>query len=52
LLQIKQEGSVEEYTQAFQAIQFQVAMFNLGFDEMFFATHFINGIKEDIRSVV
>jgi hypothetical protein len=27
-------------------------MFNLGFDEMFFATHFINGIKEDIRSVV
>jgi hypothetical protein len=52
LLQVKQDDSVEEYTKAFQAIQFQVAMFNPGFDEMFFTTHFVNGLREEIRSVV
>jgi hypothetical protein len=41
---VKQESSVEEYTKAFQAIQFYVAMFNLGFDEMFFTTHYVNGL--------
>jgi hypothetical protein len=44
--------TVEEYKKAFQAIQIQVAMFNLGFDEMLFATHFVNGLKEEIRYVV
>jgi hypothetical protein len=43
---------VEEYTKAFQTIQFQVAMFNPGFDEMFFTTHFVNGLKEEIMPVV
>jgi hypothetical protein len=33
-------------------MQFQVAMFNPGFDEMFFTTHFVNGLKEELRSVV
>jgi hypothetical protein len=27
-------------------------MFNPGSDEMFFTTHFVNGLKEEIRSVV
>jgi hypothetical protein len=27
-------------------------MFNPGFDEMFFTTHFVSGLKEDIRLVV
>jgi hypothetical protein len=50
-LQVRQEDLVE-YVNAFQAIQFQVAIFNHGFDEMFFTTHFLNGIKEEIRPVV
>jgi hypothetical protein len=52
LLSVKQEGSVEDYTQEFQAIQFQVSMFNVGFDELFFTSHFINGLKEDIKLLV
>jgi hypothetical protein len=27
-------------------------MFNAGFDEMFFTSHFINGLKEEIKVVV
>jgi hypothetical protein len=33
-------------------MQFQVVMFNPGFDEMFFTTHYVNGLKEEIPSVV
>jgi hypothetical protein len=29
-----------------------VAVFNPGFDEMFFTTHYVNGLKEELRSVV
>jgi hypothetical protein len=52
LLGIRQEGSVEEYTKEFETIQFQVSMFNSGFDDMIFTSHFINGLKDDIRAVV
>jgi hypothetical protein len=27
-------------------------MYNPGFDELFFTTHFVNGLKEEIKSVV
>jgi hypothetical protein len=43
---------MEEFTKAFPEIQFQVALFNPGFDEMFSTTHFMNGLKEEIRYVV
>jgi hypothetical protein len=43
---------VEEYTKEFEVLQFQVAMFNIGFDEMFFTSYFVNGLKEEIRGVV
>jgi hypothetical protein len=36
LLNLKQEGSVDEYTKEFEATQFQVSMFNPGLDDMFF----------------
>jgi hypothetical protein len=49
---VKQEGLVKDYTQEFQAIQFQVSMFNARFDELFFTSHFINGLKEVIKLVV
>jgi hypothetical protein len=43
---------VEEYTKEFEAIQFQVSMFNSGFDKMFFTSHFVNGLKDDISVMV
>jgi hypothetical protein len=33
-------------------MQFHAAMYNPGFDEMFFTAHFVNGLREEIKSVV
>jgi hypothetical protein len=52
LLPLRQEGSIEEYTQEFQAIRYQVSMFDSSLDELFFTSHYINGLKEEVKSVV
>jgi hypothetical protein len=52
LLALRQEGNLEDYIREFEAIQFQVSMFNTGFDELFFTSHFVNGLKDEIRGVV
>jgi hypothetical protein len=52
LMCLKQEGTVEEYTQEFQDVQYQLCMFNTWLDEMFFTSHYVNGLKEEIRAVV
>jgi hypothetical protein len=49
---LRQEGNLEDYIREFEAIQFQVSMFNTGFDELFFTSHFVNGLKDEIRGVV
>jgi hypothetical protein len=49
LLSIRQEGSVEDYTREFEAVQFQVSMFHIGFDEMFFTAQYVNGLKDEVR---
>jgi hypothetical protein len=49
---LKQEETVEEYIKDFAALQFQVAMFNIGFDELFFTSHFINGLKDELKGAV
>jgi hypothetical protein len=33
-------------------MQFQVAMYDPSFDEIFFIAHVVNGFKEEIKSVV
>jgi len=43
---------VEEYTTQFQKLQFQVSMYSGNFDELFFATTYVTGLKEDIKSIV
>ncbi|GJM90270.1 hypothetical protein PR202_ga06532 [Eleusine coracana subsp. coracana] len=52
LLEIKQEGTVEEYTTEFESVRFQVSMHNPAYDDMFFALHFVKGLQDDIRSAV
>jgi hypothetical protein len=52
LLSLRQEGSIKEYTQEFQAIRYQVSMFDSSLDELFFTSHYINGLKEEVKSVV
>jgi hypothetical protein len=41
LLSVKRQGSVEEYTKEFEVVQFQVSMFNIEFDDMFFTAQYV-----------
>jgi hypothetical protein len=43
---------MENYTREFEAVQFQVSMFNTGFDEMIFTAQYVNGLKDEVRFVV
>jgi len=52
LLALKQTRSVEDYTAAFQGLQFDITMYNCNYHDMFFTTHYISGLKEDIRATV
>ena len=52
LLSLKQMGTVEEYTAAFQSLQFDIAMHNCHYDELFFATTYVQGLKDEIRAMV
>lgn len=52
LLELKQEGTVEEYTTAFESLRYQVDMHNLGYDELLFVSQFVKGLKEEIRGAV
>lgn len=49
LLALRQTGTVEEYTKAFQAIQFDITMHNCHYDDMFFASTYAADQKEEIR---
>jgi hypothetical protein len=52
LLVLRHEGFVEDYIRDFEALQYQVAMYNTGYDDMFFTSHFVNGLKEKLRGSV
>lgn len=52
LLELQQHESVEEYVTAFENLQFQITMHNQQWDEVFFVTQFVRGLKPDIRGVV
>ena len=52
LVSLKQTRSVEEYTIAFQSLQFDISMHNCHYDELFFATTYVQGLKEEIRATM
>jgi hypothetical protein len=52
MLSLKQTNTVEEYTTQLQALQFEVSMHSTNVDELFFATTYVNGLRDDIRAVV
>jgi hypothetical protein len=52
LLDLRQTGTVEEYTAQFQSLQYTITMHNAQYDEAFFTPQYIRGLKEDIRGVV
>jgi hypothetical protein len=52
LLDLRQTGTVEEYTTNFQALQYTITMHNAQYDDMFFTPQYVRGLKEDIRGAV
>jgi hypothetical protein len=52
LLNLKQQGSVDEYYRQFQALMYLVNMHNAHYDEHFFVTQFIKGLKHDLHPMV
>ena len=52
LLELKQTDTVEEYARAFENLQFEISMYNDGFDDTFFVSQFIKGLKLDISAGV
>lgn len=52
LPELRQTGTVEEYTEAFQALQYDITMHNCPYDDLFFASTYVAGLKEEIRAVV
>lgn len=52
LLELKQTSSVEDYAAAFKNLQFEICMHNDGFDDMFFVSQFIRGLKLEISTGV
>jgi len=43
---------VEEYATEFQSLQFQVSMYNAGYDDVFFVSQFIKGLKEELQGPI
>jgi hypothetical protein len=52
LMSLKQKDSVEEYQLQFEALSYQISILNSYYDEQFFVTQFIRGLKRELRSAV
>ena len=52
LISLKQTGTVAEYQFAFQELVYKASMLNPHYDEKLFISHFIRGLKSEIRAAV
>lgn len=52
LLELSQTTTVEEYTTAFENLQFEICMHNDGFGDTFFVSQYRKGLKPEIGVVV
>ncbi|GJN34657.1 hypothetical protein PR202_gb23339 [Eleusine coracana subsp. coracana] len=51
-LHLRQKGTVEEYAEEFESARYHLAMHNEHLDETMFVSHFVEGLKDDIRGTV
>jgi hypothetical protein len=52
LLALRQTGTVEEYQLQFESLSYQVSIQNPHYDEQFFVSQFIKGLKNELRASV
>jgi len=52
LLELRQTATVEDYALAFENLQFEISMHNDGFDDTFFVSQFVRGLRSDIATGV
>lgn len=49
---LKQEGTIEEYYSRFEELMHKVLVYNRGYDETFFVTKFLGGLKTEIKAAI
>ena len=52
LLELTQTTTVEQYAVDFENLQYEICMHNEGFDDLFFVSQFVRGLRYDIGAVV
>jgi hypothetical protein len=52
LLQLKQRGTEEEYQAQFEELSYQIAIKNPHYDEQFYVSQFIKGLKSELHAAV
>ena len=52
LIALKQTGTVEEYIAQFRALQYNITMHSWKHDELYFATQYVAGLKDDIKATI
>jgi hypothetical protein len=52
LLSLKHRGTVEEHHTKFEQLSYQISIQNLHYDEQFFISQFIKGLKSQIQGAV
>lgn len=49
---LKQTGSVLEYQKRFEELAHGILLYNSAFDDIYFVTRFLGGLKEEIRAAI
>lgn len=49
---LTQKGSVAEYHEEFEKLAHAILLYNPAYDDTFFVTRFLEGLKEEVRSVI
>jgi hypothetical protein len=52
LIALRQTGTVEDYTTQFHALQYKITMHSAKHDELYSATQYVAGLKDDIKATI